>query len=312
MSLLTFSLRKRGFTLIELLVVIAVIAILFALLLPAVQSIRETANRVQCANNLRELALACLNHDSQFRRLPTGGWGWSWNGDPDRGTDHRQPGGWGFNILPFIEQDKLYRLGAGLPPASKRAAIAQRIRTPLHLFNCPSRRPNQAWPNYRAYYDSDIVAFAGRMDYAANSGNQPIDESFAGPPSLAAGDDPCYPWPSTTGLSGVIFLRSELGLNNISHGTSNTYLIGEKYLNPDHYSTGTDAGDNEDLYAGFDNDNSRCTFLPPQRDRPGYSNTLRFGSAHPVGLNMAYCDGSVHFVLYGVDPEVHQQAGSRY
>ncbi len=93
MSLLTFSLRKRGFTLIELLVVIAVIAILLALLLPAVQSIRETANRVQCANNLRELALACLNHDSQFRRLPTGGWGWSWNGDPDRGTDHRQPGG---------------------------------------------------------------------------------------------------------------------------------------------------------------------------------------------------------------------------
>ncbi len=101
-------------------------------------------------------------------------------------------------------------------------------------------------------------------------------------------------------------------MNRIPHGTSNTYLIGEKYLNRDHYSDGIDGGDDESLYSGFDNDNSRCTFLPPHRDFPGYTDSLSFGSAHQEGLNMAYCDGSVHFIPYSVDPQVHKQAGSRY
>ena len=127
----------------------------------------------------------------------------------------------------------------------------------------------------------------------------------------AAGDDPGYAWKSTDGLSGVIFQRSELRLTEIRHGTSNTFLLGEKYLNPDAYGTGRDYADNENLYAGFDNDNSRCTFFPPLRDLPGYADTFRFGSAHPVGLNMAYCDGSVHFISFAVDPLVFAQAGSR-
>jgi type II secretory pathway pseudopilin PulG len=295
-------------------VVIAIIGILLGLMLPAVQSAREAASRVQCANNLRNLALACLNHESLYRQLPTGGWGWFWSGDPDRGPDHRQPGGWGFNVLPFIEQNNLYQLGAGLPPAQKRAAIAQRISTPLHLFNCPSRRLNQAWPNgyLFTYWDSDPVSFLGRMDYAANCGDQPVDQFFSGPPGLAVGDDSSYPWPSTASLTGVIFQRSELGLLDIPHGTSNTYLIGEKYLDPDNYSNGLDGADNEHLYAGFDNDNSRSTYFPPHRDLPGYVDLYSFGSAHLMGLNMAYCDGSVHFILYGVDPQIHLQAGRRY
>jgi prepilin-type N-terminal cleavage/methylation domain-containing protein len=306
--------RRRAFTLIELLVVIAIIGVLIGLLLPAVQAIREAAARTQCANNLKQLALACHNHDSQYGQLPTGGWGWSWNGDPDRGYDHRQPGGWGFNILPFIEQNNLYTLGAGLPPAQKQAAIAQRISTPLRLFNCPSRRPFQAWPNgdNHTYWDCTPVTQLGRMDYAANIGDQQIDQYFDGPPSLAQGDDPTYPWPSTLGLSGVIFQRSEWSLLDIKHGTSNTFLIGEKYLNPDSYTTGLDAADNENLYAGFDNDNSRCTVSPPLRDLRGYADTFRFGSAHPAGLNMALCDGSVQLISYTVDPQVFAQAGSRY
>ncbi|HEY7154729.1 MAG TPA: DUF1559 domain-containing protein, partial [Gemmataceae bacterium] len=91
----------------------------------------------------------------------------------------------------------------------------------------------------------------------------------------------------------------------------NTFLIGEKYLNPNSYTTGLDTADNENLYAGFDNDNSRCTDQPPMRDRRGYADTFRFGSAHPAGLNMAYCDGSVQFILFSVDPQVFAQAGSR-
>ena len=101
----------HGFTLVELLVVITIIGILIALLLPAVQSAREAARRTQCSNNLKQLALACLVHESTHGFFPTGGWGWHWVGDPDMGFDLKQPGGWIYNILPYIEQGALHDLG---------------------------------------------------------------------------------------------------------------------------------------------------------------------------------------------------------
>src|SRR5262249_19486054 len=144
-----------------------------------------------------------------------------------------------------------------------------------------------------------------------NAGSQPADEFFPGPSSLAEGDDPNYPWPSTDGLTGVIFQRSELTLTDIPRGISQTYLLGEKYLNPDHYFTGKDAADNKNLYTGFNNDNYRSTSSPLQRDRPGYSDSFSFGSAHRAGANMAFCDGSVRVVYFGADLDVHKAAGSR-
>jgi prepilin-type N-terminal cleavage/methylation domain-containing protein/prepilin-type processing-associated H-X9-DG protein len=305
--------RRPALTLIELLVVIAILAVLMGLLLPAVQAIREAAARVQCANNLKQLGLGCANHHAVFGRLPTGGWGWLWNGDPDRPTNRKQTGGWGFNVLPYVEQDNLYRLGAGLPTVQKQAAIAQRIAHPLPLFNCPSRRTGGPYPNSwgTSYPDSAPVTALARGDYAACAGDLAVDEFFPGPASLAEGDDRAYPWPSTENLTGVIFQRSEIRLTDIRHGTSNTYLLGEKYLNPDAYATGSDPADNENQYTGFNNDNYRCTAYPPLHDRRGYQDTFSFGSAHRAGVNMAYCDGSVRFVYFSVDPEVHRQAGSR-
>jgi prepilin-type N-terminal cleavage/methylation domain-containing protein/prepilin-type processing-associated H-X9-DG protein len=304
---------RPAFTLIELLVVISVIAILLFLLLPAVQTVREAAARTRCANNLKQLSLACLNHESTYGRLPTGGWGWLWNGDPDRGSDRRQTGGWAYNILPFVEQDNLYRMGAGLPDAQKRAAIAQRIATPLALFNCPTRRNGGPYPDTHAsYYDCVPVGGSARTDYAANAGDQAVDEFFGGPGSLAEGDNPNFNWPSTDGLTGVIFQRSELRFKDIPRGSSNVYLLGEKYLNPAAYFTGTDGADNETLYVGFDNDIYRTTHAPPQQDRRGYADTQIFGSAHRAVANMAFCDGSVRAVPFNVDPAVHQMAGSRY
>ena len=132
----SFRRPLHGFTLVELLVVITIIGILIALLLPAVQAAREAARQTQCKNNLKQLALGCLNHEQRravsHRRL-----GCDWTGDADRGTDWRQPGGWIYNILPYIEQQTLHDMGAGLagpadtPGSPKCLANSQRLSAPL-------------------------------------------------------------------------------------------------------------------------------------------------------------------------------------
>ena len=133
----TYPRRAAGFTLIELLVVITIIGILISLLLPAVQAAREAARRLQCQNNLKQLALGCLNHEQAQGFLPTGGWIWIWAGDPDRGFTRRQCGGWVYNILPYIEQQALHDLGMGQNPTDKMAALTTIAQTPLTISLLP-------------------------------------------------------------------------------------------------------------------------------------------------------------------------------
>jgi len=306
---------RHAFTLVELLVVIAITGILIALLLPAIQSAREAARRVQCQNHLKQLALAAHLHLDQYHFFPSGGWGWDWTGDSTRGVGARQPGGWAFASLPFLEQSPLYGMsgGAGGSPAN---TVAQMVSTPLDVFNCPTRRSSQAYINAFApfvAFNCGPAAFVARSDYAANCGDSNTDEFFGGPVSLAQGDDPSFPWPYTGNLTGISFQRSQISGNWISDGTSVTYLLGEKYLNRAHYGDGLDPADNEDLYAGYDNDLFRTTNpnSPPMQDMFGYTDTFRFGSAHNVIFNMAMCDGSVHAVNYMVNPETHRRLGNR-
>jgi hypothetical protein len=101
------------------------------MLMPAVQSSREAARGSTCANNVRQLGIAALAHLDQHRFFPTGGWGWLWVGDPDRGFGDRQPGGWVYNLLPYLEQTALHELGAGRPAAEKKAAALTLTQTPF-------------------------------------------------------------------------------------------------------------------------------------------------------------------------------------
>ena len=137
--------KRRAFTLVELLVVIAIIGILVALLLPAVQAAREAARRNQCVNNLKQLALGCMNHHSTIGHFPTGGWGWFWVGDADRGFGADQPGGWVFNILPYIEENTLHDLAGdgSFDTMSTQQHINTRevVLSPVTMISCPSRRP---------------------------------------------------------------------------------------------------------------------------------------------------------------------------
>ena len=141
---------RRGFTLVELLVVIAIIGVLVALLLPAVESVREAARRATCSNNLHQLGIRCLQRESAQGFLPGGGWGAWWVGNPNRGFGPPQPGGWHYNVLPYIDQQPLHDmgkigsysnyLGAVVTAANKPQAAVPQAGMPVALFNCPTRR----------------------------------------------------------------------------------------------------------------------------------------------------------------------------
>lgn len=313
-------LAARGISLIELLVVLAILGILFQLLLPAVQAVRESARKAQCREHLRELGLAAFAHESALGRLPCGGWRYNWAGDPDRGNDRRQPGGWVYNLLPYLEQRALHERGRGLPPDQKRAVIAEVVQTSLPLFNCPTRRSAGPYPvdQHWVMANFDSVAAAGKSDYAANAGER-VSSWGASPFDLREGDSLLFPWLPQEEFTGVIFQRSELTLAQIVDGASCTYLFGEKYLNPERYDDpepDDHNGDNQHMYAGYDEDSCRWAVegnepLPPLQDRRGYDDAYSFGSAHPAACHFVFCDGSVRSVDYSIDGAVHIQLCNR-
>jgi prepilin-type N-terminal cleavage/methylation domain-containing protein len=308
---------RRGFTLVELLVVITIIGILIALLLPAVQAAREAARRLECQNNLKQLALACLNHEQVEGYYPTGGWGWGWEGDPDRGFGLQQPGGWFYNVLPYLEQQPLHDLGAGTTFTAKMTTRLALCSTPLSMCNCPTRRRPILYSEYvasnTAKYNMDISKLAGtvRGDYAANAGSQPCNEIYPGPTSLAEGDSPDYVWPDVSNHNGISYQRSMIRSAMVTDGTSNTYLVGERYLMPESYTTGWDPADNSNLFTGYENDNYRCAVGVPVQDCPGWTGGDHFGSVHAVNCHMAFCDGSVQTIKYSIAPAIHSALANR-
>ncbi|MEX2168331.1 MAG: DUF1559 domain-containing protein [Pirellulales bacterium] len=315
------SLRnKRGFTLVELLVVIAIIGILVALLLPAVQAAREAARRSQCVNHLKQLSLSAQNHHDTHGHLPTGGWGSRWCGDADRGFGIKQPGGFFFVLLPFIEAQEVFDIGTGYGAPQKVKFHTDRNQYPQSYFHCPSRRAARPYPfdetgkkgNPTHRNANNFSTNVAKTDYAANCGVPLVTGLTQGPTSIAQGDS-SYVWPSTAKYDGINFVRSEIKYREITDGLSKTYCVGEKYLNPDAYETATDGGDNGAAYDAANTDlvrSSHPTLLPLQ-DRYGVVASEGWGSPHPGGFHMAMCDASVQTIGYDIDPEMHRRLGHR-
>jgi prepilin-type N-terminal cleavage/methylation domain-containing protein/prepilin-type processing-associated H-X9-DG protein len=318
--------RRFAFTLVELLVVIAIIGVLVALLLPAVQAAREAARRAQCQNHLKQMGLAVSNHAGVHGFMPTGGWGGGWVADPDRGASRKQPGGWVFNLLPYAELQQIHSLGAGLANADKLAALAKRDATPIDIFNCPSRRPAKGYPNDLSFTprNGNFSRLHARSDYAANAGTMRDVESVGGacgggPDSIQHMEKGQFRVPTPECYSGISHCVSEIAPAQISDGLSNTYAIGERSLPPAFYENGTLHSNDWSMYVGVQDDTYRSAFLHstgrpayvPLPDRDGLTVDQFFGSAHQDGCHFAYCDGSVQFVSYDVEPLVHWRSAHR-
>jgi prepilin-type N-terminal cleavage/methylation domain-containing protein/prepilin-type processing-associated H-X9-DG protein len=304
---------QRGFTLIELLVVIAIIGVLIALLLPAIQKVREAANRTKCTNNLKQIGLGLHNHHDTYGRFPSGIMAQldppldpneqldSLGGYIERVNcptcpERPVPGMWGSWltwILPFVEQDNVYKqmdlthradYANCKTPTSPGAAV-------IKLYLCPSDYVPEEQFQYSIYY------FAANS-YFGNSG------SYAWPTNLA----------SQIGFDGVLYYNSSVRISQITDGTSNTILAGERFSqDPDvqdtdlaywrgwawtNYNSGGDhLADSffainttykEIKALGFTVDRRKCVF----------------GSGHGGnGANFLLCDGSVRFISRSQVPD---------
>ena len=291
---------RRAFTLIELLVVIAIIAILMALLVPAVQKVREAAARSTCANNMRQVAIAMHAHHSAKNGLPPG---------VSNATPYWGQGNWLVSILPYLEKGDLgskYH-DYGVPNGQtydSAANIADVTGHSIPVMRCPSDTTNlNGWPGSA----SQNVSY---HNYVVNFGNTGIDESAN--------------WQVATlnGLTfqGAPFTRGKMQkLNKITDGASNTLMVSEVIIGQGHDLRGlsywgTGSGFSTNLRPNDSSpdlswsDSTWCDPKPPNPPCAFRANAYVFGarSRHAGGVNVMYCDGSGRFISNDILPAVWQ------
>lgn len=310
--------QRKAFTLVELLVVIAIIGMLVGLLLPAVQQAREAARQMQCNNHLKQMGLAALNFETIHKHYPSGGWWYCWTGDPDAGMSKKQMGGWAYSLLPYLEQNALFQLGADEDPGhetpEQKAGAKERATIPLSLWYCPSRRSVKLYEKTDTPLNCDSLKTVGacKTDYAANMGSgQAYDKAYRDT------YDNCMALglPDTHSLSqGIVFSFSEVTQSMVRDGCSNTILLGEKYMNPDTYDTNTSQSDAKCVYTGSDWCVLRtvATWSLPFQDRSQYmDDSGNMGSVHSGATGVALCDGSVQRISYSIDSISWNNLGRR-
>jgi prepilin-type N-terminal cleavage/methylation domain-containing protein/prepilin-type processing-associated H-X9-DG protein len=307
--------RHSAFTLIELLVVIAIIGVLVALLLPAVQKVREAAARTQCANNMKQLGLAMHNYEVATGSLPTGG--------------KKVAGylvGWPGFILPYLEEDNRYR-GAqqlhsrgfdGVNPWRTTAAWGRDplFTSPIKTYVCPASELGPLSPDaWRDPIANPSVTWAnaiwqGALHYRANGGS-PTQ-------GLHEGTQSRHAWWTD---SGVIYPTSQTRLTDIIDGSSNTLLAGETSsavgrtlvsrswggLQPwtwGYYYYGEEQG-------SLMIDHKAVTY-PIGYTGSFFTNETPFTSAHASGgVNVLFCDGSVRFLVPSTNLTTLQMLATR-
>ncbi len=312
----TNLLRRKAFTLIELLVVIAIIGVLIGLLLPAVQSARESARRASCANNLKQIGLGFHLFESAQRCFPSGGWGYRWVGDADRGGGKEQPGSWAFSILPYIEASTIYdSVSDGqkdVITTVQKTKAAEACQNPIGLFICPSRRPVKLYPldggaSVTYILNANGSTNVSKTDYAANGGSTVV-QWYGGPAVsdafLGTG------FRDMSNSNGILAQRSSVKVSQITDGKTKTYLLGEKHIPNVEYEVGVWNGDDGCFLAGDDLDLVRWAAERPLGYEGGDSTSV-YGSAHPSTFGTVLCDGSVKFFDLSIDLPIHQNLANK-
>jgi prepilin-type N-terminal cleavage/methylation domain-containing protein len=297
--------RRSGFTLIELLVVIAIIGVLIGLLLPAVQKVREAANRTQCSNNLKQIVLAAHNYDSAFKRLPPGVVGSQLPRNlvpPNPYLSNTFVGTLAY-LLPYLEQENLYNqlqvnwsvpltpdMGTGTSAAWWLNPVNfQLAQTRINTFLCPSDNLAEETPTYNVYYSFSVCP----LQYTFYGVRDPVENVQQGP-SIVLGRTNYLGVRGTIDsmpndgfydrYKGIFTNRSSVPIGQIKDGTSNTLAFGEGLgqINPV-----TRVHDRMWSWMG-------CSMVAYWGvGSPAHADWFNFSSNHPGLALFAFADGSV-------------------